>query len=121
MLLQWKDELEIRFGLTFEILDRTYIERVRQERGYGVNPWTTFPRFLISHKLLIDETYVGPLRDWLDNLRPGSLLILDEAHHAARFRGRTLSIPNHPGHSRLAASFRASLFLRPPRTTAIPR
>jgi SNF2 family DNA or RNA helicase len=35
MLMQWKDELEARFGLTFEILDRAYIDRVRQERGYG--------------------------------------------------------------------------------------
>ena len=92
MLLQWKDELESRFGLTFEILDRAYIERVRQERGYGVNPWTTFPRFLISHKLLIDETYVSPLRDWLDNLRPGTLLIFDEAHHAAPASGARYAI-----------------------------
>lgn len=92
MLLQWKDELENRFGLTFEILDRAYIERVRQERGYGVNPWTTFPRFLVSHKLLIDETYCAPLRDWLDNLRPGSLLIFDEAHHAAPASGARYAI-----------------------------
>src|SRR3972149_1486 len=79
MLYQWKDELETRFGLTFEILDRAYLERIRQERGYGVNPWTTFPRFLVSHRLLVDEAYAGPLRAWLDNLRPGSLLIFDEA------------------------------------------
>src|SRR3569833_212309 len=92
MLGQWKDELETRFGLTFEILDRAYIDRVRQDRGYGVNPWTTFPRFLISHKLLIDETYTAPLRDWLDNFRPGSLLILDEAHHAAPSSGAKYAI-----------------------------
>ena len=92
MLGQWKDELEQRFGLVFEILDRAYIERVRQERGYGVNPWTTFPRFLISHRLLIDESYTTPLRDWLDNLRPGSLLILDEAHHAAPASGARYAI-----------------------------
>lgn len=79
MLLQWKDELESRFGLTFEVLDRQYIERVRQERGYGVNPWTTFPR------LLIDEAYAGPLRDWLDNLRPGSLLIFTEYDDTKRY------------------------------------
>src|SRR2546428_5552666 len=30
MLLQWKDELETRFGLTFVILDRDYIADVRQ-------------------------------------------------------------------------------------------
>src|ERR1035438_10066857 len=92
MLGQWKDELEVRFGLTFEILDRAYLERIRQERGYCVNPWTTFPRFLISHNLLIDETYTGPLRDWLDNLRPGSLLIFDEAHHAAPSSGSKYAI-----------------------------
>jgi hypothetical protein len=63
MIDQWKDELEIRFGLTFEVMDRAYIERVRQQRGYGVNPWTTFPRFLVSQRLLVDETYVGPMRD----------------------------------------------------------
>src|SRR5687767_13382417 len=87
MLTQWKDELEARFGLTFEILDRAYIDRVRQERGYGVNPWATFPRFLVSHRLLVDEAYVAPLRDWLGTLRAGSLLILDEAHHAAPSSG----------------------------------
>jgi len=92
MLLQWKDELESRFGLTFEILDRLYMDRVRQERGYGVNPWTTFPRFLISQRLLIDENYAGPLRAWLETLRPGTLLILDEAHHAAPASGAKYAI-----------------------------
>lgn len=92
MLYQWKDELETRFGLTFQILDRAYVERIRQERGYGVNPWTTFPRFLISHRLLIDETYAGPLRDWLDHLRSGSLFIFDEAHHAAPASGSRYAI-----------------------------
>jgi SNF2-related domain len=48
MIPQWKDELETRFGFTFEVLDREYVRRVREERGYSVNPWTTFPRFLVS-------------------------------------------------------------------------
>lgn len=38
---QWKAELEERFGLVFEILDRTYLTRMRRERGFGVNPWRT--------------------------------------------------------------------------------
>lgn len=92
MLGQWKDELETRFGLGFEILDRAYLERIRQERGYGVNPWTTFPRFLVSHRLLIDENYASPLREWLGNIKPGSLLILDEAHHAAPASGAKYAI-----------------------------
>ena len=92
VLPQWQDELEQRFGLGFEVLDREYVIRVRRERGYGTNPWATHARFLISHRLLIDEAYVGPMRDWLGDLRPGSLLILDEAHHAAPSSGSRYAI-----------------------------
>ena len=92
MLDQWKEELEVRFGLTFEILDREYIQRVRRERGFSVNPWSTHSRFLISHKLLIREEYAGPLRAWLDDFRSGSLFILDEAHHAAPSSGAKYAI-----------------------------
>ncbi len=84
---QWKAELEDRFGLVCEILDRAYVSRVRRERGFGVNPWRTHSRFLISHNLLIDPTYAEPMREWLGDLQPGSLLILDEAHHAAPSSG----------------------------------
>ena len=92
MLLQWQDELENRFGLVFEILDKDYVQRVRRERGFGVNPWSTHPRFLVSHRLLIDEAYAGPLRDWLGGFRGGTLLILDEAHHAAPSSGQKYAI-----------------------------
>jgi superfamily II DNA or RNA helicase len=113
MIQQWKDEMEARFGLTFEVLDRAYLERVRQERGYGVNPWTTFPRFLVSHKLLIDESYTGPLRDWLDNFRPGSLLVFDEAHHAAPSSGVRYAIDSRLTRAirDLARRFEHRLFL----------
>jgi hypothetical protein len=52
---------------------------VGRERGFSVNPWSTHTRFLISHRLLIDEAYAGPLRDHLGTFRSGSMLILDEA------------------------------------------
>ena len=92
MLLQWKDELETRFGLTMQILDKEYISRIRRERGYGVNPWNTHSRFLVSQRLLVDEEYTAPLRDWLTDFRAGSLLILDEAHHAAPSSGQRYAI-----------------------------
>lgn len=92
MLLQWKEELEARFGLTFEILDKDYVSRVRRERGYGINPWNTHTRFLVSHRLLIDEAYSGPLLDYLGDFRAGSLFILDEAHHAAPASGQRYAI-----------------------------
>ncbi len=87
VLEQWKAELEERFGLLFEILDRSYVARMRRERGFGVNPWSTHSRFLVSHNLLIDPAYADPMRAWLGDLQPGSLLILDEAHHAAPSSG----------------------------------
>ena len=87
VLEQWKAEMEERFGLVFEILDRAYWTRMRRERGFGVNPWRTHSRFLVSHKLLIDPAYADPMREWLGEMRPGSLLILDEAHHAAPSSG----------------------------------
>ncbi len=87
VLEQWQGEMEERFGLMFEILDRAYLSRMRRERGFGVNPWRTHSRFLISHALLIDPTYMDPMREWLGTMQPGSLLILDEAHHAAPSSG----------------------------------
>jgi hypothetical protein len=60
MLQQWYDELLARFELAFAILDREYVMRVRRERGYGVNPCATHTRFLISHRLLIEEDYAAP-------------------------------------------------------------
>ena len=87
MLDQWRDEMETRFGLAFTILDRTYLTRMRRERGFSVNPWTTHSRFLVSHRLLIDEAYASGLRDWLGEFAPQSLLILDEAHNAAPSSG----------------------------------
>ena len=68
-------------------LDRTYLAEVRRERGFGVNPWRTHSRFIVSHNLLIDAAYADPMREWLGDLSPGSLLILDEAHHAAPSSG----------------------------------
>ncbi len=113
MLLQWKEELEERFGMVFQILDKDYIARVRQERGYGVNPWTTHSRFLVSQRLLIDEAYTATLRDWLGEFRAGSLLILDEAHHAAPSSGARYAIDSKITKAirELAGRFEHRLFL----------
>ena len=92
MLYQWHDEMEARFGLAFTVLDRAYVTRMRRERGFSVNPWTTHSRFLISHRLLIDETYASGLRDWLGEFAPQTLLILDEAHNVAPASGARYAI-----------------------------
>jgi hypothetical protein len=87
VVLQWQAELERRFGLSFKVLDRAYVLRMRRDRGHAVNPWDTHHRLIISHALLREEAYAGPLRRTLEHDRKGSLLILDEAHNAAPSSG----------------------------------
>ena len=81
----------------------------------------THTRFLVSHRLLIDEAYAGPLRDWLGDFRPG--LAADprrgpprRARRAARATPSTRRSPGPsatwPGGSSTGCS------CRPRRTTA---
>jgi len=81
--LQWRDEMQKRFGLRFEIYNRAFMARRRQERGFGVNPWTTHNRFIISYQTLRRPEYRDPLLARLGDRARKSLLILDEAHTAA--------------------------------------
>jgi hypothetical protein len=81
--LQWRDEMQKKFGLQFEIYDRKFVARRRQERGFGVNPWTTHTRFIISYQTLRRPEYRDPLLAHLGERARKSLLILDEAHTAA--------------------------------------
>ena len=113
MLGQWREELETRFGLRFVILDREFLSTMRRERGFAINPWTTASRFLVSQRLLIDETYTAGLIDTLGEFRPGSLLILDEAHHAAPASGRKYAIDSQTTKAirELAPKFEHRLFL----------
>lgn len=110
---QWQEEMESRFGLTFMILDREFIAARRQERGYGINPWMTHTRFIISHALLRDETYAAPLRDWLGDFASASMLILDEAHNAAPASGAKYAVDSQLTKTvrDLAPRFEHKLFL----------
>jgi SNF2-related domain len=113
MLGQWAEELETRFGLRFTIFDRAFLAEMRRERGFAVNPWRTGSRFLVSNRLLVDGTYTSGLLDALREFRPGSLLILDEAHHAAPASGRKYAIDSQitKGIRELAPKFEHRLFL----------
>jgi hypothetical protein len=73
MTLQWQDELEAKFGLTFDIVDRERVAELRRAHGFAVNPWATGSRFILSHRLMTDETYVAGLRDLLGDFRPRAL------------------------------------------------
>jgi SNF2 family DNA or RNA helicase len=81
--LQWRDEMAKRFGMRFEIMSRAFVAARRKERGFGVNPWATHQRFIVSHQLMRRPEYRDPLLAHLGDRARKSLLILDEAHIAA--------------------------------------
>lgn len=84
--LQWRDEMERRFGLTFELYNRKFIARRKRERGFAVNPWATSNRFVVSYSILRRAEHLEPLRQHLEKRGERvkkSLLILDEAHTVA--------------------------------------
>jgi Helicase conserved C-terminal domain/SNF2-related domain len=81
--LQWQGEMAKRFGLRFEIYNRVFVGWRRQERGFGVNAWSTYPRFIISYQTLRRPEYRDLLLAHLGDQARRSLLVVDEAHNAA--------------------------------------
>ena len=57
-----------------------HLLETRRTRGFSANPWSVGSRFIVSHSVLSDETYMRDLRDILSPFRSGSMFILDEAH-----------------------------------------
>ena len=121
MTIQWKDELEAKFGLWFEIIDASD-RRDAPASVFSAIPWATGSRFIISHRLLTDEVYSAGLRDVLGEFRARALFILDEAHHAAPAAG--IAMPSTAtSRRRFARSGNCSstgFSCRRPRTTATP-
>jgi hypothetical protein len=111
--LQWRGEMERRFGLRFEIYNREFVARRRQERGFGVNPWTTHNRFIISYQTFRRPEHREPLLQLLGKRRRKSLLILDEAHTAAPAAASQYAVDSHITRSirDLAPCFENRLFL----------
>jgi hypothetical protein len=105
--------MESRFGLGFAVMDRAYISEMRRQRGWGINPWATHTRFILSQALVRDEAYAGPLRDWLGDEGKQALLILDEAHNAAPASGSKFAIDSKLTRAirDLAGRFEHKLFL----------
>jgi hypothetical protein len=87
--LQWQGEMEKRFGIRLEIVNREWIAKIRKDRGFTTNPWTCGRRFIVSYQTLRRPEYREGLRVALGERALKSLLVLDEAHSVA---------PASPGH-----------------------
>jgi hypothetical protein len=111
--LQWQREMMVRFGQRFEIYDRAFVAARRRERGFGVVPWTTHNRFIISYQMLRRPEYIEPLRQMLGPRLPKSILVLDEAHTVAPASSSQYAVDSQiTGAARdLAPRFENRLFL----------
>ncbi len=95
LCLQWRGEMEKRFGLHFEIMGREFVARRRRERGFGVRVWSTHNRFIVSYQTLRRPEYREPLLVHLGDRMKKSLLVLDEAHTAAPASASLIAVDSH--------------------------
>ncbi|GAB3723363.1 DISARM system SNF2-like helicase DrmD [Nocardiopsis nanhaiensis] len=84
---QWRDEMRDKFGLGFRVVDADLVRRLRRERGLYANPWTHYPRLIVSIDWLKRERPRRMLREILPTSprypRTVDLLVVDEAHNVA--------------------------------------
>ncbi|MFW6097418.1 MAG: DISARM system SNF2-like helicase DrmD [Chloroflexota bacterium] len=86
---QWQEEMQSKFQLPFQIIDRQAIQQLRREYGIHVNPWSTYPRLITSMDFIKREQPLRLFRQSLQQsngntpLRDWDMLIIDEAHNVA--------------------------------------
>lgn len=119
--LQWKEELEQRFGLSFAVYDREFVAARRRERGWSINPWRTHARFIVSYAMLRggrgkQSARTQHLELLLAAFAKGqrrTLLIMDEAHQVAPAGSNVYAIDTRTTQAirQLADRFEHRLFL----------
>jgi SNF2 family DNA or RNA helicase len=79
VISQWQTEMEVRFGLSFVILDRDYVIRCRRERGYGSirgkhtpgssSPTRSYATSSTANLCAIGFKKASPVRCWFSTRR----------------------------------------------------
>lgn len=87
LTLKWQAEVQEKFGLEFVVLTAAQLAELRRSHGLQANPFSVYPRIVISLpwlrtprvQRLLDEVLTPQTR------HPGfvDLLVVDEAHHCA--------------------------------------
>ena len=86
---QWQTELEEKFSLGFDIVDRQSTFALQKQFGMDVNPWRSLPRVITSYHYLrqpdVLEQFIATCRAGAERERsahlPWDMLIVDEAHN----------------------------------------
>ncbi|MCZ2826683.1 MULTISPECIES: DISARM system SNF2-like helicase DrmD [unclassified Modestobacter] len=89
--LKWQDEMREKFGLDFTIVDSELMAEIRRSHGLHANPFTLFPRVIVSMAWLPQSRAQRLLRDvYSRTANPKSakrfafdIIVVDEAHHVA--------------------------------------
>ena len=85
---QWQQEMEEKFALGFDIVDKASTHRLQKEMGLDANPWRALPRIITSYHYLrqpdVLEQFIANCRSTQTHQGaqlPWDLLIVDEAHN----------------------------------------
>ncbi len=84
--LQWRDEMQDKFALPFDLVDRDETHALRRRLGMDANPWRAFSRIIASYHYLRQNDVLEQFRsacstpDGSPHL-PWDLLIVDECHN----------------------------------------
>ena len=89
--LKWQDEMRDKFGLDFEIINTEKMAEVRRSHGLQANPFSIFPRVIVSMAWLsstraqrmLREVYQSAEGSRQANRYAFDILVVDEAHHVA--------------------------------------
>jgi superfamily II DNA or RNA helicase len=84
---QWQDEMEEKFSLQFEVVDRESTQKLRKDVGIDANPWRVHDRIIASYHYLkqpdILELFMSASRVPEGSSRlPWDLIIVDECHNS---------------------------------------
>lgn len=87
LTIKWREEMDSKFGLDFTVLDTVQLKQLRRTHGLQANPFTVYPKMIISLQWLRTPRVQRLLDEVLtpDTRHPGfiDLLVVDEAHHCA--------------------------------------
>ena len=86
---QWQTEMDEKFSLGFDVVDRAATHRLQRDFGLDVNPWRALPRIITSYHYLrqpdvleqFEATCRAVHQGHVSAQLPWDLLIVDEAHN----------------------------------------
>lgn len=85
---KWAEEMQTKFGLDFKVLDAEALKELRRSHGLQANPFSVYPRTIVSLQWLRTPRVQRLLDEVLDGRGDGGpsffdILLVDEAHHCA--------------------------------------